>query len=120
MNRIKSLKNFISDLYSLPIVAFNFVFLSLTSSCCSDTEIIVVENMQAFYKESIKLKSAANDSIHRFAAKFEGYVIKNPAEKSNPLYFEIKNNIKKAATTAGISIIITINSEWKGDTTIFF
>jgi hypothetical protein len=59
-------------------------------------------------------------SIHRFATKIEKYVMKNHEEKANPLYPEIRNNITQAAQAGGIKLIITIDTSWVGDTTIYF
>lgn len=44
--------------------------------------------------------------------------MKNPEEKANPLYQEVRNNITKAAQDGGIKLIITIDTSWAGDTTI--
>ena len=76
--------------------------------------------MLNYYDESTHLPAATTDSIHRFATKVETYVIKNPEEKANPLYPEIRNNITKAAQAGGIKLIITIDTAWAGDTTIYF
>lgn len=46
--------------------------------------------------------------------------MKNPEEKANPLYQEVRNNITKAAQAGGIKLIITIDTSWAGDTTIYF
>ena len=107
------------SLYALPIVAMAFAALSFVTSCDKE-DLSCVEDMEAFYDESFGLKLVSGDSIKRFATKVETYVIKNPAEKSNPLYSEIKENIKAATKAGGISFVITINYEWEGDTTIYF
>ena len=52
--------------------------------------------------------------------KVETYVIKTPEEKANPLYPEVRNNITKAAQAGGIKLIITIDTSWAGNTTIYF
>jgi hypothetical protein len=59
-------------------------------------------------------------SIHRFATKIEKYVMKNREEKANPLYLEIRNNFTQAAQAGGIKLIITIDTSWAGDTTIYY
>ena len=46
--------------------------------------------------------------------------MKNHEEKANPLYPEIRNNITQAAQAGGIKLIITIDTSWVGDTTIYF
>ncbi len=114
-----SIKNIIKSLYALPMAAMAFVGLSFITSC-DKADFIYVEEMEHFYNESFGLKQVTYDSITRFATKVETYVIKNPAEKTNPLYPEIKANIKEAIKGGGLSIVITINDEWEGDTTIYF
>ena len=46
--------------------------------------------------------------------------MKNPEEKANSLYPEVRNNITKAARAGGIKLIITIDTSCAGDTTIYF
>ncbi len=115
----RSLKNFGKSLHALPIVAITFAALSFASSC-SNTDELNDNVMLTYYNESTHLPAATTDSIHRFATKVETYVIKNPEEKANPLYPEIRNNITKAAQAGGIKLIITIDTSWAGDTTIYF
>ena len=107
------------SLYALPIVTIVFAALSFMTSCDKEN-LVYAKDMKAFYDESFGLKQVSSDSIKRFATKVETYVIKNPAEKRNPLYPEIKENIKTATKAGGISFVITINYEWEGDTTIYF
>ncbi len=115
----RSLKNFGKSLLALPIVAITFAALSFASSC-SNTDELNDNVMLIYYNESTHLPAATTDSIHRFATKVETYVIKNPEEKANPLYPAIKQNITHAAKLGGISIVITIDTAWDGDTTIYF
>ena len=115
----KRFTNTRKSLYALPIVAMAFAALSFATSCDKE-DFGCVEDMEAFYDESFGLKQVSGDSIKRFATKVETYVINNPAEKSNPLYPEIKENIKEAIKGGGLSIVITVNDEWEGDTTIYF
>lgn len=119
MKEYISLKSFIKSLHALLIVAFTFASLSFASSCCKtdDRDFSVMLN---YYEESTHLPAATTDSIHRFATKVETYVIKNPEEKANPLYPAIKQNITQAAKSGGLNIVITINTAWEGDTTIYF
>ncbi len=118
MKEYRSLKNFIKSLHTLPIVAITFAALSFASSCSKDTRDCNV--MLNYYDESTHLPAATDDSIRSFATKVEIYVMKNPEEKANPLYPEIRNNITKAAQAGGIKLIITIDTSWAGDTTIYF
>lgn len=115
----RSLKNFGKSLHALPIVAITFAALSFASSCCktNDRDFSV---MLTYYNESIHLPTATSDSIHRFSTKVESYVIKKTEEKANPLFPTIKQNISQAAKLGGISIVITIDTAWDGDTTINF
>ena len=116
---IKRFMTTLKSLYTLQIVAMAFAALSFMASCNKE-DMVYAKDMEAFYDESFGLKLVSGDSIKRFATKVETYVIKNPAEKSNPLYSEIKENIKAATKAGGISFVITINYEWEGDTTIYF
>ena len=115
----KRVTNKIKSLYALPMATMAFVGLSFITSC-DKGDFIYIEEMEHFYNESFGLKQVTYDSITRFAPKVETYVIKNPAEKTNPLYPEIKANIKDAVKSGGLSIVITVNDEWEGDTTIYF
>ena len=115
----KKLFNKVKSLYALPIAAISFAAISLASSCSKD-ELELIGDMERFYDESTGLKLVAGDSIERFATKVESYVIKNPDDKNHPLYPAIKENIKDAAKTVGITLVITINTEWERDTTIYF
>jgi hypothetical protein len=77
--------------------------------------------MLNYYDESTQLPTTNyHVSIHRFATKIEKYVMKNREEKANPLYLEIRNNITQAAQAGGIKLVITIDTSWAGDTTIYF
>ena len=114
-NLYKKLKGF----YALPIAAIIFAALSFASSC-SNTDELNDNVMLTYYNESAHLPTATSDSIHRFATKVESYVIKKPEEKANPLYPTVKQNISQAAKLGGISIVITIDTAWDGDTTIYF
>ena len=119
MNTNRILYNKVKSLYALPVAAFAFASLSMASSC-SKEDLESLDTMQHYYNESEVLTRASGDSIERFATKVETYVIKNPDEKFNPLYPAIKENIKDAAKTVGITLVISINTEWAGDTTIYF
>ncbi|SEA37992.1 hypothetical protein SAMN05216462_1318 [Xylanibacter ruminicola] len=118
MKEYISLSISIKSLHALLIVAFTFAAVSFASSCSKDNRDCNI--MLNYYDESTHLPAATTDSIHRFATKVETYVIKNPEEKANPLYPEIRNNITKAAQAGGIKLIITIDTAWAGDTTIYF
>ena len=118
MKEYISLSISIKSLHALIIVAFTFAAVSFASSCSKDNRDSNI--MLNYYDESTHLPAATTDSIHRFATKVETYVIKNPEEKANPLYPEIRNNITKAAQAGGIKLIITIDTAWAGDTTIYF
>lgn len=118
MKEYISLSISIKSLHALLIVAFTFAALSFASSCSKDNRDCNI--MLNYYDESTHLPAATTDSIHRFATKVETYVIKNPEEKANPLYPAIKQNITQAAKSGGLNIVITINTAWDGDTTIYF
>ena len=103
----------------LPIVVVAFVAITAVSSCSGDSY-PVLDDMENLYNESCRLNSVTPDSIQRFVAKFQTYVNSNPEAQRNPDYYNILNNIESAAKTYGISITITINGAWKGDTTIYY
>ena len=119
MNTYRIFYNKVKSLYALPVAAIVFASLSMATSCSKD-DLESQDTMQRYFNESGVLTRASGDSIERFATKVETYVIKNPDEKFNPLYPAIKENIKDAAKTVGITLVITINTEWERDTTIYF
>ena len=72
--------------------------------------------MDAYYVESKGLMAVSLDSVTQFKNKVDGYVDTYPLAKQHEKYPLIQNNIK----TALLSMTITINDEWDGDTTIYF
>ncbi|WP_028913073.1 hypothetical protein [Prevotella sp. MA2016] len=120
MSISKNLRRLLKSLYALPLVVIASITLSFACSCSCDVDDLSLNSMAYLYDESVRLSAVSSDSIQRFATKVETYVIKNPAEQFNPLYSEIKYNITQAAKSGGINLVITINTEWEGDTTIYF
>lgn len=95
--------------------------LSFTS-CNKDNSWI---QMVQFYEESESLPEASKDSIISFNKQFVNFVNSHPGAESDELYQPTRDNIDFAAEVhgfkfGGLSIIITINDEWEGDTTIYY
>ena len=72
--------------------------------------------MEDFYMESIKLPTVTTDSVKRFSSKVDGYVTQFPQAKQHKRYPQIVQNIKAAS----FRIVITVDTTWDGDTTIYF
>ena len=97
-----------------------FIAVTALSSCSGDSDAPVLDVMRNYYKESCGLRQVPGDSIQRFATKVVTYVNHYPEEKSSPYYPDIVANIKDAARAGNITIVITINTDWDRDTTIYF
>ena len=82
----------------------------LVTSCDGDIS-SVSSALDAMYLESKGLEKVSVDSILRFSNKLNTYVTQNPSAKSDPLYPEIKQNLKLHA----VHISITVNAEWDGE-----
>lgn len=108
------------NLLLLPIAVMAFIAVTALSSCSGDSEAPVLDIMGNYYKESCGLRQVPGDSIQRFATKVVTYVNHYPEEKSSPYYPDIVANIKDAARAGSINIVVTINTEWDRDTTIYF
>ena len=93
-------QGFIMALFALPLA-----FVS-----CGQTQ-IYFPDLEEFYEESMELKSVSTDSVARFSAKVENFVVLYPEAKDDPLYPAIQKNIKSA--NAGFKI--TINPDWGED-----
>ena len=72
--------------------------------------------MEDFYTESIKLPTVTSDSVKKFSNKVDGYVAQFPQAKQHKRYPQIVQNIKAAS----FRIVITVDTTWDGDTTIYF
>lgn len=86
------------------------IALPLAFGSCGKTRMYFPE-LEEFYEESMELKSVSTDSIARFSAKVENFVVLYPEAKDDPLYPAIQKNIKSA--NAGFKI--TINPDWGED-----
>ena len=92
------------------------------SSCEKE---VSISRMELFYNESQGLPEVSLDSIKSFNAKFGNYVGSNPESKQDELYVPTVDNIRYAASLhdcnlADLTISITINDEWDGETFISF
>ena len=86
------------------------IALPLAFGSCGKTRMYFPE-LEEYYEESMELKSVSTDSIARFSAKVENFVVLYPEAKDDPLYPAIQKNIKSA--NAGFKI--TINPDWGED-----
>ena len=87
-----------------------FLLVLLAFIAC-EKEIPHYAEMQAYYQESVNLAQTSLDSISRFSNKVDGFVEVHPSAKEDPLYPEIKENIRKAR----ITIQIQIDDTWGDD-----
>lgn len=76
----------------------------------------VIDQMEAYYTESMGLQSVTIDSVKTFSNKVNNYVTQFPEEKEHLLYPKIQANIKSAS----LRITITADPTWAGDTIIYF
>lgn len=72
--------------------------------------------METYYVESKTLPSVTIDSVKHFITKFDGFIEANPRAKQHNKYQPIVDNIKGAS----LRIVITVDTAWLGDTTIYF
>ena len=100
----------------LPFAVAAFVAVTGLSSCQKEVIGSDLDDMDAMYIESRGLTKVSSDSVQRFAAKFQSYVSRNPECRKNPDYYDILNNIEKAAQTYGLSITIYVDTSWERDT----
>ena len=68
--------------------------LLLFGSC--EKEVLRYAEMEQYYEESIGLAQTSPDSISSFSRKVDAFVTLYPAAKEDPLYPEIKANIRQA------------------------
>jgi len=97
----------------------------LASSVVSCEKEVNYTQMFQFYEESIELPDATVDSIKSFNTKFSSYVIKNPESRQDEYFEPTVANVRHAADINGISltdlrIVITIDTTWDRDTTIYY
>lgn len=112
--RFFSLKGLFCSLFAVAALAF--------SSCEKE---VSLSRMELLYNESQGLPQVSIDSIKSFTAKFDNYVGSNPESKQDELYVPTVDNIRYAASLHGyklvdLTISITINDEWEGETFIEF
>ena len=93
---------------------FLFVITFLLTAC--EKDLFRYPEIREYHAESQNLPGATTDSIRHFAVKVDNFVVQHPAAKEDPLYPEILSNINKATLT----ITITIEDEWDGETHISY
>ncbi len=108
----------ISSVSMCKIVVFSFIFFGFIG--CNQDSFQSPREVEYLYAESSALSKVTPDSIQRFATKVEIYANNNPAIQSDPLWREIIENIQSAALGANLTIRITLDTEWEGETTIYF
>ena len=114
MKKFYSLKGLFCSLFAVAA-------LGLTS--CEKE--VSLSHMELLYNESQGLPEVSIDSIKSFTAKFDNYVGSNPESKQDELYVPTVDNIRYAASLHGynlaeLTISITFNDEWEGETFIEF
>ena len=113
--------------HSFSLKGLFFVVIAFLAICIASCERdLHYSQMCMFYEESLDLPDATVDSIKSFSSKFGGYVIQHPESKQDFYYEPTVKNIKYAADLNGLgvtddlTIIITIDPTWEGDTVIHF
>ena len=92
---------------TLPLI----FFIALLSASC-EKEVTRYPEIQAYHVESLNLYAASADSVGNFSQKVQGFVVRHPDDKEDPLYPEIQQNIKQNL----LRLNIIINDEWGGET----
>lgn len=72
--------------------------------------------MEGFYTESCGLPEVTIDSVKLFSVKVDNYTNVYPESKEHSLYPKIQANIKSAS----LSITITCDTTWAGETHVNF
>ena len=109
------------SLKGLFFVVIAFLAISI-ASCERDLH---YSQMCMFYEESLDLPDATVDSIIHFNNKFCTYVIKNPSSMQDYYFEPTVRNLEYAADLndldlKSLTINITIDPTWEGDTVIHF
>ena len=85
------------------------VLTVLFSSC--QKEVQRYDEMRLYHGESLTLHQVQADSVVRFSDKVNAFVAHYPAAAEDPLYPEIRANIRAALVTFSI----TVDDEWDGE-----
>ena len=85
------------------------VLTVLFSSC--EKEVQRYDEMRLYHGESLTLHQVQADSVVRFSDKVNAFVAHYPAAAEDPLYPEIRANIRAALVT----FTITVDDEWDGE-----
>ncbi len=83
--------------------------LTVLTSC--QKEVQRYDEMRLYHAESLTLHQVQADSVVRFSDKVNAFVARYPAAAEDPLYPEIRANIRAALVTFSI----TIDDEWDGE-----
>ena len=68
--------------------------------------------MEVYYAESLTLEASPRDSVLRFHGKVQHFVTTHPAATDDPLYPDIRQNIRLA--------LILTDPSWEGEDDITF
>ena len=88
--------------------------LTVLTSC--QKEVQRYDEMRLYHAESLTLHQVQADSVVRFSDKVNAFVARYPAAAEDPLYPEIRANIRAALVT----FTITVDDEWDGETYISY
>ena len=88
--------------------------LTVLTSC--QKEVQRYDEMRLYHGESLTLHQVQADSVVRFSDKVNAFVARYPAAAEDPLYPEIRANIRAALVT----FTITVDDEWDGETYISY
>jgi hypothetical protein len=83
--------------------------LTVLTSC--QKEVQRYDEMRLYHGESLTLHQVQADSVVRFSDKVNAFVAHYPAAAEDPLYPEIRANIRAALVTFSI----TVDDEWDGE-----
>ena len=81
----------------------------LMGSC--EKELVRYAEMVQLHQESCGLPEVTADSVGRFTQKVDAFVTRHPAAREDPLYPDIRQNIRAAS----LRLNITVEEEWDGE-----
>ena len=88
--------------------------LPLLTAC--EKDMMRYEEIKAYHAESKHLPEVTADSVNRFTLKVDAFVAVYPDAAEDPLYPEIRQNIKDALA----KFVITVHDEWDGETDVSY
>ncbi len=86
------------------------------ASCSGESDAPRYAEMQDYYTESIRLPQVTIDSVTLFSRKVDTFVGLHPDATDDPLYPQIRNNIRQAS----LRFTIEVDTAWNGEIHIVY